>query len=124
MHKTFEDIKAWQLGRKFRKEIYDMTKKFPKEEMYVLTPQIRRATISITANIAEGYGRYFFQESIQFCRMARGSVNEVLGHLYTALDEKYITRKEFERVYKNGREIERAINGYIDFLKKQKENFK
>jgi len=101
-----------------------MTKKFPKEEMYVLTPQIRRATISITANIAEGYGRYFFQESIQFCRMARGSVNEVLGHLYTALDEKYITRKEFERVYKNGREIERAINGYIDFLKKQKENFK
>jgi len=124
MHKTFEDIKAWQLGRKFRKEIYDMTKKFPKEEMYVLTPQIRRATISITANIAEGYGRYFFQESIQFCRMARGSVNEVLDHLYTALDEKYITRKEFERVYKNGREIERAINGYIDFLKKQKENFK
>jgi len=78
MHKTFEDIKAWQLGRKFRKEIYDMTKKFPKEEMYILTPQIRRATISITANIAEGYGRYFFQESIQFCRMARGSINEVL----------------------------------------------
>ena len=50
MHKTFEDIKAWQLGRKFRKEIYDMTKKFPEEEMYILTPQIRRATISITAN--------------------------------------------------------------------------
>lgn len=123
MHKTFEDIKAWQLGREFRKKIYEMTKKFPKEEMYVLTPQIRRATISTTANIAEGFGRYFFQESIQFCRTARASVNEVLDHLYTALDEEYITKEEFESFYKEGREIERAINGYIDFLKKQKENF-
>ena len=124
MNKTFEDIEAQQLGREFKKKVYEISKKFPKEETYVLTSQIRRATISITANIAEGFGRYFFQESIQFCRMARGSVNEVLDHLYTALDEEYITNGEFRSLYKEGREIERAINGYIDFLKKQKENFK
>jgi len=120
MKKRFEDIKAWQLGREFKKEVYSITKKFPKEETYVLTPQIRRATISITANIAEGFGKYFFQETIQFCRTSRASLNEVLDHLYTALDEGYIKKEEFDRIYQQGRELEKAINGYVDFLKKQK----
>jgi len=123
MYKTFEDIKAWQLSREFRKEIYEITKKFPEEERYVLTGQIRRATISITANIAEGYGRYSFQENIQFCRISRGSVNEVLDHLITAFDEKYITEEEFNNLYQKGKDIEKAINGYINFLKTQRNNF-
>ena len=122
-HKTFEDIKAWQLGRKFRKEIYSLVRNFPEEEKFVLIPQIKRAAISITSNIAEGFGRYSFQENIQFCRTARGSINEVLDQLYVALDERYIARNDFEDLYKKGRELERAINGYIEFLKKQKENF-
>ena len=69
-----------------------MTKKFPKEELYCLVSQIRRAAISVHSNVAEGYGRYNFQENIQFCRIARGSINEVLDQLYAALDEKYIDR--------------------------------
>ena len=119
-HKTFEDVKAWQLAREFRKKIYKITKKFPKDELYVLTSQIRRAVISIGSNIAEGYGRYSFQENIQFCRIARGSVNEVLDQLHVALDESYITKEEFDELYKEGRELEKAINGYISFLKQQK----
>jgi four helix bundle protein len=122
-NKTFEDIKAWQLARDFRKEIYRITKKFPKDEQFVLISQIRRAVISITSNIAEGFGRYSFQENIQFCRTARGSVNEVLDQLYVALDEKYIEKNEFEKLYKQGKEVEKAINGYIGFLKDQKNNF-
>ena len=118
--KTFEDLTCWKLGREFRKEIYKISERFPKEEKYHLTAQIRDAAVSITANIAEGYGRYHFQENIQFCRISRGSTNEVLDHLYTALDENYISENNFDKLYKQGREVERAINGYIGFLQSQK----
>lgn len=89
--------------------------------MYCLTPQIKRAAISIGSNIAEGYGRYSYQENIQFCRTARASVNEVLDQLLVALDERYITEKEFDNTYKEGRKVEKAINGYISFLKQQRQ---
>lgn len=92
MYKRFEDLEVWQKARKFRQTIYKLSKKFPKEEIYVLTGQIRRAVISITANIAEGHGRYHWQENIQFCRTARGSINETIDHLYRALDCEYITQ--------------------------------
>jgi len=123
-HKTFEDIKAWQLANKFRKEIYNITRRFPKNEGFVLIPQIRRAVISIASNIAEGFGRYSFQDNIRFCLTARGSVNEVLDQLYIAFSEEYIDKNEFNNLYQKGREIERAINGYMGFLKKQKNSFK
>ncbi|MFA4834131.1 MAG: four helix bundle protein [Patescibacteria group bacterium] len=116
---SFEDIKAWQLARDFRRDIYEITKTFPREELYCLTAQMRRAAISITSNIAEGYGRYNFQENIQFCRIARGSLIEVLGQLYVALDENYINQEEFNNLYNKGKNVERAINGYIGFLKGQ-----
>jgi len=114
---SFEDVKAWQLAREFRKEIYKITKGFPREELYCLVSQIRRAAISIHSNIAEGYGRYSYQENIRFCRVARGSLNEVLDQLYVALDEKYIIQELFNTLYNRGREVEKAINGYIGFLK-------
>ena len=107
------------VSKNFRKEIYSITKKFPREEVYCLTNQLRRAAISIHSNIAEGYGRYSFKENIQFCRVARGSLNEVLDQLYVALDEKYITQEIFNKLYYQGRETEKAINGYIGFLKSQ-----
>lgn len=119
--KTFEKIRAWQLGRKFKKNLYKITSSFPSNEKYRLVSQIRRAAISTTANIAEGYGRYHFKETIQFARQARGSVSEILDHLYTSLDENYISEKIFNDLYKQGREIEKAINGYIKFLKSQME---
>ena len=116
---SFEDVKAWQLARAFRLEIYNISKSFPREEIYCLSSQIRRAAISIHSNIAEGYGRYSFQENIRFCRIARGSLNEVLDQLYVAFDEKYIDQMEFDRIYAQGREAEKAINGYIGFLNRQ-----
>ena len=124
MAKRFEDLKVWQLSRTFRREIYDISRKFPKEEMYVLTSQIRRAAISITSNIAEGYGRYYYQENIQACRIARGSVNEVLDHLYTTLDEMYIAKEKFNYLYEKGREVEKTLNGYIGYLLRESEKDK
>ncbi len=116
---SFEDVKAWQLAREFRKNIYKITKSFPKEELYCLVSQIRRAVISVHSNIAEGYGRYSYQENIRFCRIARGSLNEVLDQLYVALDENYISAEVFNKLYQEGRNVEKAINGYIGFLKRQ-----
>lgn len=116
---SFEDVKAWQLAREFRKEIYAVSKMFPREELYCLTSQIRRAAISVHSNIAEGYGRYNFQENIQFCRIARGSLIEVLDQLYVAQDENYINQDKFTELYDQGRNVEKAINGYIGFLKSQ-----
>lgn len=108
------------MGREFRKAIYQITKTFPKTEQYALTSNIRRASISITSNIAEGHGRYYYQENIQFCRISRGSLNEVLDNLYTALDEKYINQTEFDKLYAQGREAEKVLNGYIGYLERQK----
>jgi len=119
---SFEDVKAWQLAREFRKKIYNITKSFPKSELYCLISQIRRAFISIHANIAEGYGRFSFKENIQFCRIARGSLNEVLDLLYVAIDEKYIAKEVFDSLYSEGRNTEIAINGYIGFLQNQQYN--
>ena len=84
-----------------------------------LTAQARDAAVSNTANIAEGYGRCHYGDNIQFCRISRGSVNEVLDHLYTALDEGYILQDVFDELYAQGREVERVLNGYINYLKRQ-----
>jgi len=120
VYKTFENIKSWQLSREFRKNVFEIIKKFPKNEQFVLVPQMRRAVISISSNIAEGFGRYSYQENIQFCRISRGSINEILDQLYIALDEQYITAESFNNIYKEGRELEKSLNGYIFFLRNQK----
>ena len=122
-YKTFEDIKARQMAREFTKKIYEITKKFPRDEIYCLISQMRRAAISISSNLSEGYGRFFYQENIQYCRIARGSVNEVISQIYVALDEKYITEQDFMTLYEYGRILEKAINGYILFLEQQKKKF-
>jgi len=102
----------------------ELIKKFPPEEKYALTDGMRRASRSTTENIAEGFGRYHFQENIQFCRHSRGSLHELIDRLITALDEKYITNNEFS----NGKElINKALallNGYINYLVKAKSNTK
>lgn len=118
----FRKLKMWQEARVFRNKISSLTKKFPSSEKYKLTDQIIRASRGITANIAEGYGRYHYQEFIQFCRHARGSLSECLDHLICALDENYLSQEEFKEFEKQYFEILRKINGYIAYLKKRKGN--
>ncbi len=88
---TFEDLEIWRLARNFRKGISAMVRTFPVDEKYRLTDQLIRASRSVTANIAEGYGRFHYQENIQFCRQSRGSLFEIVDHLTVALDQGYIT---------------------------------
>jgi len=79
-NKGLENLKVWQLARDFKREIYNISNVFPKKEDYCLTSQIRSAAVSVTANISEGYGRYHFQENLQFCRISRGSISEAIDH--------------------------------------------
>lgn len=118
--KSFERLEVWQLSRKIRTDIFELVKKFPKEEKYRLSDQMIRASRSIGDNISEGYGRYHFQENIQYCRQARGSAYELINHLITSHDCKYITEQVLTD---NKNQIIRCIkiiNGYISFLKKKK----
>jgi len=96
----------------------------PSKERYRLSDQIIRASRSVTANIAEGHGRYHYQENIQFCRQARGSLYELFDHFTVALDEKYITEDSFEKFKSKIFSIIKILNGYIKYLQKQKETGK
>jgi len=117
---SLEELLAWQKAREVRKKISLLSKSFPDKEKYKLKDQIIRSSRSVSANIAEGYGRFYFKENILFCRRARGSLIETLDHLYCALDEEYINEEQFSE-YKNLiMENTRIINGYLRYLNKAK----
>ena len=118
--KLFEDLAVWKDARKFTNKIYNLTNKFPKEELYGLTSQIRRATVSIMSNIAEGFDRRSDKELSNFLSMARGSSSEVQNDLYIALDLKYISKEDFKIMYAEAKKIAKQINGLMNYLKSGK----
>lgn len=118
--KGFEDLRAWQLAHQFMLKVHRLSRKFPPEEKYDLFQQIRRASKSAANNIAEGYGRYHYLDSLRFYYIARGSLNEAISELIQARDLHYINTDEFEDAYPVGREAERALNGYIAYVQRQK----
>ena len=120
MFSSFEELEAWKECRKLRQMISNLIKSFPEYEKFRLTDQILRSSKSSCANISEGHGRYHYQENIQFCRIARGSLSETHNHLPDALDEKYITNEEFEIHVNQVKLCTRLLNGYINYLEKQK----
>jgi four helix bundle protein len=99
-----------------------IVKSFPKEEKFLLTAQLPDAARSITANIAEGFGRFHYQENIQFCRQSRGSLSETMEHLITAYDECYLDKQTLENFNKKYKQCLKEINGYIKYLKQPKLN--
>lgn len=111
--RDFTELETWQVARKLRMEIYRITQSFPPEEKYGLSAQMRRAAVSITANLAEGYGRFSYQENIQFLRQSRASAYELRDHLTTALDEGYISAKKFTGLNEMAMSAIRLLNGYI-----------
>jgi four helix bundle protein len=117
----FEDWEARKLARELRNEIFKLTSKFPSEEKYRLTDQLIRGSRSITANIAEGYGRYHYKENIKFCRIARGSLLEVLDHLVCAFDSSLIDEKVLSEYRFKIAHNKKVLNGYIAFLVKRTE---
>jgi four helix bundle protein len=116
-----DDFELYKAAREFRKKVYKIIKKLPGEEKFALSPQMRRAVISITNNIAEGHGRWHYQENMQFCRISRGSVEEVIDDLNICIDEKYFHEDELENLKSEAYNLIEKINSYISYLKKLKE---
>jgi len=118
----FTDIEAWKLARKLRMAIYGVIKELPTEERYDLASQMRRAAISCSANIAEGYGRFHYQENIQFCRISRGSMYETQDHLITCTDNQYISKELYDKIWELSMNAIKVLDGYIRYLKKKQRN--
>lgn len=121
--KAFEELIIWQEARKFTNNIYRVTKKFPKEELYGLTSQMRRAAVSVMSNIAEGFDRRTTKEFISFLIIARASVSEVQNDLYISLDLNYINTEKFQTNYDYAQKIAKLVNGLITYLKSQTESY-
>lgn len=117
---TFEDLEVWQAARALRREFAKLVKCLGSDERYRLVDQILRASRSVTANIAEGYGRFHYQENIQFCRQARGSLFELVDHLTVLLDETALSKEEFEALRAEIFRVVRMLNGYIKYLQRRK----
>ena len=115
---SFEELEAYKLARDFRKEVATLCQSLPKSETHRLIDQLVRASRSVPANIAEGFGRHHHRENLQFCRQARGSLVETLEHLNCALDEGYITQARYEEMRELNRRTWKVLNGYITYLQK------
>ena len=111
--RSFEDLECWKVGTELRRFVSQLIKTFPKEEQFDLTSQMKRASRSVTHNIAEGYGRFHYQENIQFCRQARGSLYELIDQFIVAFDEKYITNEELIKGKEQINKSLALLNGYI-----------
>ena len=112
----FRELLCWQKAREVRRVIYQISETLPDFEKYALANQMRRAAVSVTANIAEGYGRYHYQENIQYCRQSRASLYECEDHLITCLDEEYINKQTYEDTLSMIIETRKIIDGYIKYL--------
>jgi len=111
--KTFTDLYTWQEAHKLVLMIYKATRDFPKEELFALTSQIRRAVVSITSNIAEGFSRQSYKEKIQFYHMAQGSTTEVQNQLLIAKDINYINQEDFRKIANQSVIVHKLLNGLI-----------
>jgi four helix bundle protein len=117
---SFEELDCWKESVLLRKEIRSKIRSFPPEEKYKLTDQLTRASRSVTANIAEGFGRYHYQENTQFCRHSRGSLHDIINHLIVANEERYITDEELKSFRARTNKCITILNGYINYLQKAK----
>ena len=116
----FEDIQAWQEARKLTNEVYRATHEITFRKDWGLREQIQNASISVMANIAEGFDRQSKKEFTKFLYYASGSASEVQSHLYVALDQHYISKERFLNMYDQAKTTKKLINGFISYLKGKK----
>jgi four helix bundle protein len=113
----FEDIEAWKKARELTKFVYDASNQGVFLKDFALKDQMRRAVISITSNIAEGFERGGDQEFIQFLAIAKGSCGEARSQLYLAFDQGYLSQETFKRLCSDAESISRMIAGLMNYLK-------
>ena len=119
-YRTFEDLKAYQIAREFRKMMYGVNRRLPAFEKFELGSQIRRAAVSLTNNIVEGHGRFHYLEQLKFCLNARGSLEE----LNVCHDESYLPAAEIALLKEQGWRVHKVLSGYMRWLRNQKQTTK
>ncbi len=122
--KGFEGLKVWQKAHALmldvHKKLMPVILKDSKDERFDLVAQIRSSSKSVSANIAEGHGRFYYGDNVRFCYNARGSLDETVSHLRAAIDLEYCSKTLYEELRAQADEIRRMLNGYIDWLKEKK----
>ena len=118
---NFKELKVWQEGKEFAKEVYALVKLLPREETYALGDQLRRAAVSVPSNIAEGYGRQSDKDYIHFLKFARGSLNEVETQLLLAVDFGYLTEEQIAKALSIITNEARMLTGLINAVAKRLE---
>jgi len=111
--RDFKDLEVWRAARILRRDVYQLSLLLPDYEKFALASQLRRAATSVTANIAEGFGRFGYQENAQMCRQARGSVYEIRDHLTTCVDQRYVSLEEARRLDRLAQRVAQMLNGYL-----------
>jgi four helix bundle protein len=120
--KSLETLEAWKKAKDFALRVYrEVLPLLPPEEKWNLNQQLRRSANSIPANIAEGYGRFYYQDNIRFWYNARGSLEKTLSHLVICYEMKFISKALFDTLESDGEKLTQLINGYIGYLKKSKQ---
>lgn len=118
----FEQLEAWQHAIDLAVNIYHLTDMFPKSEIYSLTNQMRRASSSVSANLAEGYGRHGYKEKLQFYKIANGSLLEVKSFCYLAQRLEYISQKQLDTIMPSFVSLQKLINALIRSIREKHEN--
>jgi four helix bundle protein len=120
--KNLESLETWCKAKEFALRVYqEILPLLPSQEKWNLTQQLRRSASSIPANIAEGHGRYYYQENVRFCYIARGSLEESLSHIVLAFELKYIPEALYRDFEQGGEKLSQLLNGYIGYLKRSKQ---
>ena len=118
--KTFEDLECWKKTAELRRKVFALVKTFPTEEKYKLVDQMIRSSRSTPSQIAEGYGRFHYQENIQYCRQGRGSLYELVDHLIASFECGYISSEQLQEFRNDIKNCLTLLNGYINYLGKAK----
>ena len=115
---NYKNLDAWKVSMQLVKEVYLLTKKFPKEELYALTSQMKRAAVSVPSNIAEGLGRQYKKDTIQFLHISRGSLYELETLLNIAVMVEIIKQEEFDNIIPSLEKSLQVLNGFINYNQK------
>ena len=118
--KTYRDLLVWQKAMQLVTQIYKITKSIPKNEIYGLISQIRRSSVSIPSNIAEGYGRKSTNDYVRYLQISSGSLYELQTQLEICLNLEYLPQKIFDKIYEQSREVERMLSSLIRKLSENK----
>lgn len=125
-YRTFEELEVYKAAREFRIAMYRVAQRLPDFEKFGLASQVRRASVSLTNNLAEGHGRFHFLDQIKFTLISRGSLEELIDDLNVCADENYIPAAEIASLKSAAWHVLKLLNGYLRYLRnrKQGENLK